>query len=99
MSKDVIPIYPIPEKILCLREQKVILDRDLARLYGVRVLNQAVKRNSDRFPPDFAFVLSRVEIERISQFVTSSSTLGFSKQVRVFTEQGVTTLSRGRCDE
>ena len=101
MSKDVISIYPIAEEILYLREQKVMLDHDLARLYGVqtRVLNQAVKRNSDRFPPDFAFVLSRVEIERISQFVTSSSTLGTSKQVRVFTEQDVTTLSRGRCDE
>ena len=101
MGKDVIPIYPIAEKILYLREQKIILDRDLARLYGVqtRVLNQAVKRNSGRFPSDFAFILSRAEIERISQFVTSSSTLRFSKQVRVFTEQGVTTLSRGRCDE
>jgi ORF6N domain len=52
MGKDVIPIHPIAEKILYLREQKVILDRDLARLYGVqtRVLNQAVKRNSGRFP-------------------------------------------------
>lgn len=95
MSKDVISIYPIAEKILYLREQKVTLDRDLARLYGVqtRVLNQAVKRNSDRFPPDFAFVLSRAEIERISQFVTSSSTLRFSKQVRAFTEEGVAMLS------
>jgi hypothetical protein len=101
MGKDVIPIYPIAEKILYLREQKVILDRDLARLYGVqtRVLNQAVKRDSARFPSDFAFVLSRAESERNSQFVTSSSTLRFSKQVRVFTEQDVTTLSRGRCDE
>jgi hypothetical protein len=95
MSKDVIPIYRIAEKILYLREQKVILDRDLARLYGVqtRVLNQAVKRNSDRFPSDFAFVLSRAEIERISQIVTSSSPLKFSKQVRAFTEQGVPMLS------
>jgi len=94
MSKDVIPIHRIAEKILYLREQKVILDRDLARLYGVetRVLNQAVKRNSGRFPPDFAFVLSRVEIERISQIVTSSLALKFSKQVRVFTEQGVVML-------
>jgi ORF6N domain-containing protein len=95
MSKDVIPIYRIAEKRLYLREQKVILDRDLARLYGVqtRVLNQAVKRNSDRFPSDFAFVLSRAEIERISQIVTSSSTIKFSKQVRAFTEQGVAMLS------
>jgi hypothetical protein len=47
MSKDVIPIYRVAEKILYLRKQKGILDRDLARLYGVqtRVLNQAVKRN------------------------------------------------------
>jgi hypothetical protein len=95
MSKDVIPIYRVTEKILYLREQKVILDRDLAKLYGVqtRVLNQAVKRNSSRFPSDFAFILSRAEIERISQFVTSSSTLKFSKQVRAFTEQGVAMLS------
>ena len=89
MSKDVIPIYRIAEKILYWREQKVILDRDLARLYGgqIRVLNQAVKRNSDRFPSDFAFVLSRAEIERISQIVTSPSTLKFSKQVRAFTKR------------
>ena len=102
MSKAVISIYPIAEKVLYLcGSQKVILDRDLTRLYGVltRVLNQAVKRNSGRSPSDFAFILSRAEIERISQFVTSSSTLRFSKHVRVFTEQGVTTLSRGRCDE
>jgi len=100
MSKDVIPTYRIAERILYLREQKTILDRDLARLYGLqtRVLNQAVKRNSDRFPSDFAFILSRTEVERISQTVTSSA-LKFSKQVRVFTEQGVTTRSRGRCDE
>jgi hypothetical protein len=67
MGKDVIPIYRIAEKILYLREQKVIRDRDLARLCGVqtRVLNQAVKRNSGRFPSDFAFVLSRAEFERI----------------------------------
>jgi ORF6N domain len=69
MGKDVIPIYAIAEEILYLCEQKVILDRDLARLYGVqtRVLNQAVKRNSGRFPSDFAFILSHAEIERISQ--------------------------------
>lgn len=55
MSKDIIPIYRVAEKILYLRAGKVILDRDLARLYGVQtgVLNQAVKRNSGRFPSDF----------------------------------------------
>ena len=63
MTKDVIPIYRVAEKILYLREQKVILDRDLARLYGVqtRILNQAVKPNSGRFPSDFASILSRAE--------------------------------------
>jgi len=63
MSKDVIPIYRVADKILYLRERKVILDCDLARLYGVqtRVLNRAVKRNSGRFPSDFVFILSRAE--------------------------------------
>ena len=72
-----------------------MLDRDLAALYGVetRVLNQAVKRNAGRFPDDFAFTLTREEIGRISQIVTSSSGLKFSKQVRAFTEQGLAMLS------
>ena len=63
-----------------------MLDRDLAELYGVetRVLNQAVRRNSDRFPDDFAFELTRQEIIGISQIVTSSR-LKFSKRVTVFT--------------
>jgi hypothetical protein len=63
MSKDVIPIYRVADKVLYLREQKVILDCDLARLYGVqtRVLNRAVKRNSGRFPSDFVFILARAE--------------------------------------
>jgi hypothetical protein len=58
MGKDVVPIYPIAEKILYLREQRVILDCDLTRLDGVQtwVLAQAVKPNSGRFPSDFAFV-------------------------------------------
>jgi ORF6N domain len=95
MNKDIIPIERISGSILFLRGQKVILDRELAILYGVetRVVNQAVKRNADRFPPDFAFTLSRSEITRISQSVTSSSALKFSKQVRAFTEQGVAMLS------
>jgi hypothetical protein len=95
MGKQIIPIERIAQKILYVRRQKVILDRDLAALYGVetRALNQAVKRNSDRFPDDFVFQLSREEIERISQTVISSSGLKFAKQVRVFTEQGVAMLS------
>ena len=95
MTKAIIPIERIAQRILYLRGQKVILDRDLAALYGVetRALNQAVKRNADRFPDDFAFTLSRQEIGRISQIVTSSSDLKFSKRVRALTEQGVSMLS------
>jgi hypothetical protein len=82
----------VAAKILMIRGKKVMLDRDLASLYGVetRVLNQAVKRNISRFPEDFMVLLSRQEIMRISQFVIS---LRFSKQVYVFTEQGVAMLS------
>ena len=71
-----------------------MLDRDLAELYGVetRVLNQSVRRNLDRFPPDFMFELTRDEIAGISQIVTSSN-VKFSKRVSAFTEQGVAMLS------
>jgi ORF6N domain len=95
MNKEIVPIGQIAQSILVLRGQRVMLDRDLAALYGVetRALNQAVKRNSDRFPEDFVFTLSREEIQRISQTVTSSARLKFSKQVRAFTEQGVAMLS------
>jgi hypothetical protein len=88
--KIMTPSKPIESLILTLRGQKVILDADLARLYGVetRVLNQAVKRNSDRFPDEFAFELTREEILRISQNVTSLAALKFSKSVRAFTEYG-----------
>lgn len=95
MSKEIISIERVAQSILDLRGQRVMLDRDLAALYGVetRALNQAVKRNADRFPDDFVFTLSRAEIERISQTVTSSSRLKFSKQVRAFTEEGIAMLS------
>ena len=80
----------IAQLILPLRDQRVILDADLARLYGVetRALNQAMKRNQGRFPADFMFDLTREEILRISQSVTSLRRLKFSKQVRAFTEHG-----------
>lgn len=81
---------PIETLILSLRGQKVILDLNLAEIYGVetRVLNQAVKRNLERFPEDFLFELTRDEISRISQTVTSLANLKFSKQVQAFTEHG-----------
>ena len=95
MRAEIIPVEAIARAIYALRGQRVLLDRDLAALYGVetRALNQAVKRNGARFPSDFMFQLTRQEIGRISQSVTSLSQLKFSKQVRAFTEEGVAMLS------
>lgn len=92
VMKNLIPQEVVEQKIFMIRGHKVMLDKDLAELYGVktRVLNQAVKRNIKRFPGDFRFNLSREEIGRISQIVTS---LKFYKSVSVFTEQGVAMLS------
>ncbi len=88
----------IERKIHIVREQKVMLDSDLAALYGVetRVLNQAVKRNLQRFPEDFMFQITKEEFENLkSQFVTSSlgNYGGRRKLPYVFTEQGVAMLS------
>ena len=90
----IIPGGRVDSRIYLLRGQKVLLDRDLAELYGVetRVLNQAVRRNQERFPKDFRFTLTRDEIGRISQIVTSSG-LKYAKTVSAFTEQGVAMLS------
>jgi ORF6N domain len=89
-----IPKERIEKAIFLVRNERVLLDRDLAALYGVetRVLNQAVMRNQERFPDDFMFELTRAEITGISQIVTSSK-LKFSKRVTAFTEQGVAMLS------
>jgi len=89
-----IPAERIEKAILLVRGQKVMLDRDLAVLYGVetRVLNQAVRRNIKRFPLDFMFELTREEIMRISQIVISSE-IKYSRRVHAFTEQGVAMLS------
>jgi len=90
--KELIPGEVIEQRIFLMRNQKVMLSSHLADLYGVqtRVLMQAVRRNIDRFPEDFAFSLKRKEILRISQIVTS---LKYSKSVYAFTEQGVAMLS------
>ena len=89
---DLIPSEIIENRILLLRGHKILLGPVLAELYGVetRVLIQTVKRNRERFPPDFMFSLTREEILRISQSVTS---LKYSKAVYAFTEQGVAMLS------
>ena len=85
----------IQQSILLARGKKVMLDRDLAVLYGVetRVLNQAVKRNRERFPSDFMFELTRDEIRNISQSVICSATLKHAPHVYAFTEQGIAMLS------
>jgi hypothetical protein len=74
MTSKIVSVKAIAQVIYLVRGQRVLFDRDLAALYGVetRVLNQAVKRNANRFPEDFMFRLSRQEIARISQSVTSS---------------------------
>jgi hypothetical protein len=77
METDIakIPVERVQKAIFLIRGEKVMLDRDLAELYQVetRNLNQSVRRNIERFPPDFMFELTREEILGISQFVTSSS--------------------------
>jgi hypothetical protein len=95
-KEDLVPIERIESKIFLIRGQKVMLDVDLAFLYGVevKVLNQAVKRNTDRFPADFMFQLSSNEFDNLrSQFVTSSSWGGRRYPPYAFTEQGVAMLS------
>jgi hypothetical protein len=97
-QKTVVPAERVEKAILLIRGQKVMLDRDLAELYGVatKVLKQAVKRNIDRFPSDFMFVLSRQEFTNLkSQIVTSSLPQwgGARYQPIAFTEQGVAMLS------
>jgi hypothetical protein len=69
----IIPVEAIERRIFLIRGQKVMLDRDLAELYGVatKVFNQAVRRNLDRFPEDFMFKLTKVETSALrSQIVT-----------------------------
>ena len=76
MGDNVIPVERIERAIYLIRGQKVMLDRDLAALYGVetRSLKQAVKRNEARFPSDFMFVLSDDELSKWrSRFVTSNA--------------------------
>jgi hypothetical protein len=95
-TQSLIPVERIERAIILLRDQKVMLDQDLASLYGVdtKVLVRAVKRNLDRFPPDFAFRLSLDEFEHLRcQFGTSSSWGGRRYAPYAFTEQGVAMLS------
>ncbi len=90
-----IPDELVMNKIYLIRGQKVMLDRDLAELYGVetRALNQAVKRNADRFPVDFMFQLTRIEFENLRSQIVISSWGGGRYLPTAFTEQGVAMLS------
>ena len=93
--KDFIPIERIEDQIHTVRGKRVMLDADLARLYGVTTsrLNEQVSRNAERFPEDFAFKLEKQEVANLmSQIATSSgnprSHGGRRKTPRVFTEHG-----------
>ncbi|HOG24056.1 MAG TPA: ORF6N domain-containing protein [Candidatus Omnitrophota bacterium] len=95
MTTKLIPQEIIQSKIFLLRGQKIMFDKDLAKLYGVatKVLNQAVKRNIDRFPSDFMFLLTPQEVTSLrSQFVTSTRG-GLRYQPCAFTEHGILMLS------
>jgi hypothetical protein len=91
-----IPVETIANKILFLRNEKVLLDRDLAELYGVstKALNQAVKRNARRFPSDFMFRLTKKEKDELVTNCDRFQLLKHSSvSPRAFTEQGVAMLS------
>ena len=95
VKKALVPVEKIEKAILFVRDQKVILDRDLAYLYGVqtRELNKAVGRNLQRFPDDFMFQLTKEEFKNLKSHFGTSSWGGTRKLPRVFTEQGVAMLS------
>jgi len=92
-----LPEEIILSKIYLIRERKVMIDRDLALLYGVatKVLKQAVRRNIRRFPSDFMFEMNKIEFDNWrSQFVTSNSNkMGLRHTPFCFTENGLTMLS------
>ena len=94
---DIVPVERIASKIYVIRHVKIMLDRDLAELYGVETkrLKEQVKRNLDRFPEDFMFELTKEELKNWrSQFATSNKDImGLRVPPFVFTEHGVLMLS------
>ena len=96
-AKSLIPSESLINKILVIRNQKVILDRDLANLYNAetRALKQAVRRNIKRFPKDFMFQLSKEEFNnwRSQTVMSKSEEKGLRHLPFAFTEQGVAMLS------
>jgi DNA-binding PadR family transcriptional regulator len=96
MKQEIIPAKAVARAIQFMRGQKVLLDRDLAQLYGVTTgnLNKAVRRNRDRFPSDFMFQLTREEARGlIFQFGITKRRGGRRHLPYAFTEQGVAMLS------
>lgn len=94
--KHIVPLVLIEQKILMVRGHRVMVDRDLAKLYEVstKVLNQAVKRNLESFPEDFMFCLTAPEKKEVVTNCDHLAVLKFSPQLPyVFTEQGVAMLS------
>lgn len=91
----IVPIEIIQNKIYLIRKQKVMLDRDLAVLYGVetKYLKRQVKRNIERFPDDFMFELTKDEFEILRRQIVTSSWGGIRYMPMVFTEQGIAMLS------
>lgn len=96
-STEIVPQQIIESKIFIIRGRKVMLDKDLAMLYCVetRTLNQAVRRNINRFPEDFMLQLTKEEMDNwISQIVISNKEkMGLRKRPYAFTENGVAMLS------
>lgn len=92
----VVPDELVLSKIYYLRDQKVMLDSDLAELYrvGTKVLNQAVSRNCNRFPSDFIFQLTEVEWSNLRSQVVTANWSRRRTLPYVFTEHGVLMLSR-----
>lgn len=93
---ELLPVERIESRIMLIRGEKVLLDADLAELYGVttKVLNQAVKRNLDRFPDDFMFVLTAAEKQEVVTNCDHLRQLKYSpSKPYAFTEQGVAMLS------
>jgi superfamily I DNA and RNA helicase len=91
IQKSIIPAETIASRIYFVRGQKVMLDRDLAELYGVqtKVLKQAVRRNINRFPFDFMFELNKKEFENLRSQIVTSSWGGLRYMPMVLTELGV----------
>src|SRR5439155_11455021 len=94
-KQALIPAERIERSILFIRGQKIMLDKDLAELYGVqtKAFNRAVKRNQARFPPDFMFQLTAKEFANLRFQIGTSSWGGRRYRPYAFTEQGVAMLS------